>query len=403
MVAARTLHLGWGIQSIRALQRLGAEVVCTTTADQAPAAHATGAEVVVVQDPGSVTDTLAGLSRRGMRLTDFELVCSGLEHYIVQAAALAELGHTRGYTWQQGVCMRDKVVQKQLVREAGIPTARCEVIDRLTDLNRAAVPLPSVLKPLDGAGTKHTVRLTSAADLDAAAAELGSVVDGPWLLESFTPGREFFVDAVVRDGDIRLCSVSRYFHNMIDLRHGEMVGYVSVPKADHAEFYARTSAFTARVVRALTCQNAVIHLEIFDDDGRFAFGECAARVGGGRVDKLVELAWGINLHDEWARAMLGLASAVPARPDQAPIHYGGMNVRCPTGTVVAMPSAADVQTRDGVVDVDLRVKPGQAAPDHRTASNARAGQLIVSGDTAEELATRMCAVDDWFYASVQTR
>jgi len=56
-----------------------------------------------------------------------------------------------------------------------------------------------------------------------------------------------------------------------------------------------------------------------------------------------------------------------------------------------------------VVDVDLRVKPGQAAPDHRTASNARAGQLIVSGDTAEELATRMCAVDDWFYASVQTR
>lgn len=402
MVAARTLHLGWGIQSVRALQRLGADVVCTTTADQAPAAHATGAEVVVVQDPGSVADTLAGLSRRGMRLADFELVCSGVEYYIVQAAVLAELGHTRGHSWHQGLSMRDKVVQKQLVGAAGIPTAQCQVIDRLSEVDGTAVSLPSVLKPLDGAGTKHTVRLTSADDLDAAATELGSVADGPWLLESFTPGREFFVDAVVRDGELRLCSVSRYFHNLIDVRHGEMVGYVSVREAEHSDFYARTSAFTADVLRALACQNAVIHLEIFDDEGRFAFGECAARVGGGRVDKLVALAWGVDLHDEWARAVLGVASAVPARPTQSTLHYGGMNLRSPSGTVVAMPSPADVQTRDGVVDVDLRIKPGQAAPDPRTASNARAGQLIVSGDTAEELVTRMRAVDDWFCASVQT-
>lgn len=345
-----------------------------------------------------------------MRLTDFELVCSGLEYYIVQAAVLAELGHTRGYTWQQGLCMRDKglcmrdkVVQKQLVREAGISTAQCQVIDRLTDVDRTAVALPSVLKPLDGAGTKYTVRLTSAADLDTAVAEFSSVVEGPWLLESFTPGREFFVDAVVRDGEIRLCSVSRYLHNMIDVRHGEMVGYLSVREADQPEFYARTRAFVVGVLRALACQDAVIHLEIFDDDGRFAFGECAARVGGGRIDKLVELAWGIDLHDEWARSVLGVASAVPARPDQASIHYGGMNVRCATGTVVAMPSAVDVLARDGVVDVDLRVTPGQPAPDHRTASNARAGQLIVSGATADELVARMRAVDDWFYASVQTR
>ncbi|MDQ2956022.1 MAG: ATP-grasp domain-containing protein [Actinomycetota bacterium] len=403
MVAARTLHLGWGIQSVRALLRLGAEVVCTTTADQASAARATGAEVVVVQDPGSVADTLAGLSRRGMQLTDFELICSGLEYYIVQAAVLAELGHTRGYSWQQGLAMRDKAVQKQLVRDAGIPTAQCQVIDRLSDVDRTAVALPSVLKPLDGAGTKYTVRLTSAADLDAAVAEFSSVVEGPWLLESFTPGAEFFVDAVVRDGEMRLCSVSRYLHNMIDIRHGEMVGYVSVRQAEHAEFYTRIKTFTAGVLRALGCQDAVIHLEIFDDDGRFAFGECASRVGGARVDKLVELAWGIDLHDEWARVVLGVASAVPAQPDQALIHYGGMNVRCATGTVVAMPSAADVLARDGVVDVDLRIKPGQPAPDHHTASNARAGQLIVSGATIDELTARMRAVDDWFYASAQTR
>jgi biotin carboxylase len=260
-----------------------------------------------------------------------------------------------------------------------------------------------VLKPLDGAGTKHTVRLNSLADLDTAAAELGAVVDGPWLLESFTPGREFFIDAVVRAGELRLCSVSRYFANVIDVRHGEMVGYYSVREPEHPELYARTRAFTADVLRALGCRDAVIHLEIFDDDGRFAFGECAARVGGGRIDKLVELAWSVELHDEWARAVLGLPTATPSRPAQADVHYGGMNVRCAPGTVEAMPSAAEVQARAGVMDVDLRVRPGQLAPDPRTASNARAGQLIVVGDTTDQLMARMREVDEWFYASVRIR
>lgn len=188
----------------------------------------------------------------------------------------------------------------------------------------------------------------------------------------------------------------------IDVRDGEMVGYTAVREADESELYADARAFTLDAVWALDCPIAVIHLELFDDNGTLVFGECGARVGGGRVDKLVELAWGVDLHDEWARAVLDLPSSVPERPSQAMVHYGGMNLRCATGAIVEMPSAEDVQGRDGVVDVDLRVRPGQSAPNHRTASNARAGQLILGGETAEELTTRMRAVDDWFYDSVRT-
>lgn len=402
-MARRVLHLGWGHQAIGALRRLGVDVVCTATADQAEAATASGVEVVVVQDPGSVADTLAGLGRLGMLPDDFERVCSGLEHYIVQAGVVSQLAGGHGLSWQQGLGMRDKAVQKQLVSDAGIPTARCRVIDRLSATDRAAVDLPAVLKPLDGAGTKHTVKVRTAAELDEAIAELGAVVDGPWLLESFTPGRELFVDAVVRGGDLRLCAVSRYVHNLIDIRDGGMVGYLAVREADEPELYARARAFTLDSVAALSCPDAVVHLEMFDDDGTLVFGECGARVGGGRVDKLVELAWGVDLHDEWARVVLDLPSSVPTPASQAPVHYGGMNVRCATGAIVSMPSEQDVLARDGVVDVDLRVRAGRSAPDHRTASNARAGQLILGGASAQELAARMKDVDDWFYASVVTR
>lgn len=53
-------------------------------------------------------------------------------------------------------------------------------------------------------------------------------------------------------------------------------------------------------------------------------------------------------------------TAAPTRLVQVDAHYGGMKVRCTPGTVEAMPSPAEVQARDGVVDVDLRVEPGAA-------------------------------------------
>src|SRR4051794_6484085 len=117
------MHIGWFDKPIDALQRTGAEVVCVATAKEAPKVRAAGATAVVVPDPGNVADILAGLSRDSLRPAGFAAVCSGIEFYLVQAAAIAELGGARGAGLAPTLAMRDKFVQKELLHRAGIRTA----------------------------------------------------------------------------------------------------------------------------------------------------------------------------------------------------------------------------------------------------------------------------------------
>ncbi|RIK47919.1 MAG: ATPase, partial [Chloroflexi bacterium] len=62
-------------------------------------------------------------------------------------------------------------------------------------------------------------------------------------------------------------------------------------------------AINQSVLAALGMVRGVTHAEFIRDqaDGRFTFLEIAARVGGAGVDKLVEMATGVNPWTEWAR------------------------------------------------------------------------------------------------------
>ncbi|MGW2644089.1 ATP-grasp domain-containing protein [Streptomyces sp. NPDC001393] len=390
------LHIGWAVQSVTALTRVGAQVTCVVTARDAAAARAAGATAVVVPDPTSVEDILGGLARQALRVADFGVVCSGLEFCLVQAAVVAELGGVRGTGSARTLAMRDKFVQKTQVRGAGLPTAACAVLDDAEAPLAPALRFPLVLKPLDGAGAKHTVVVRDDEAMRAAAGQ-----DGPWLLEEFVPGREFFVDGVVRDGEIRLFSLSRYLQNLIEVHDGGLVAYLAVPEHESPDLYERTRSLAEAALKALDHHDGVFHLEVFWDGADAVFGECAARVGGGKADRLTELTFAVDLHEEWARAVLGLPTAVPDVPVRSRSCHGGVTLRTPQGELTSVPSPAQVLERPGVLHAEIRLAPGDTAPDFSAATNVRAGQALVAGADTGEVEARIQDLDTWFFDSVE--
>ena len=58
-----------------------------------------------------------------------------------------------------------------------------------------------------------------------------------------------------------------------------------------------------RVVKAMKIQRGVTHAEFIRSvkDGQIYFLEIAARVGGARIDMMVEAATGLNMWKEWAK------------------------------------------------------------------------------------------------------
>ncbi|MDH6578821.1 alpha/beta fold hydrolase [Kitasatospora sp. MAP5-34] len=402
--SSAVLHIGWMARAVTALVRTGRPVTCVVKPSDAAAARAAGARTVVVPDPTSTTDVLAGLARQGQAVRDFATVCSGLEFCLLNAAVLADLGRPGGQAFRRALGMRDKFVQKQLVRAAGVRTAACAVVDDLDALDPATLEFPLVLKPLDGGGVRNTWVLS---DPDAFRATVARAVEngsGPWLVEEFVPGTEFKVDGLVRDGEIRLLSVSRYLQNLIEVHDGGLVAHVVLSPDSHPELYALTRAVARTAFEALELRDGVFHLEVFQhaEDGEIVFGECAARVGGGRTDEVVKRAYGIDLHDEWARVALGLPGGDVGGPSLAEgAAIGGMNLPAAPGLLRSVPTADEVLARPGVVYAEVAVAAGTVMPDATVASNLRAGLAVVTGPDEHEVERRLRELAEWFAASVR--
>ncbi|GAA1417285.1 ATP-grasp domain-containing protein [Catellatospora coxensis] len=373
------LLVGWRPKAIAALRRLGAEVTCALRPGDDD--HATTGQrphrAVRVADPAGAESVLAGLARQGLRPGDFDVVCSQQEFTMVTAAAIG--GDRSWMPLSTAMNLRDKQLQKLRIRQAGLRVADCWPVDDIRDLRVPAYP--SVLKPLAGAGARDTVVLGGPAAADLARERLLEARKrGPWLLERFMPGHEHAIDGVVRDGRLRHLGISRYQSNLIQMADGAHMLYVAQDRDEHPELYRQGAELAEAAMHALGHTDGVFHMEAFLDEDGFIFSECGGRICGGKADVMAELKFGIDLHDEWARAVL----RVPAgrqRPGRAGSYAHGW-MPLPAGRLVSAPDREQIAARPGVREAHVWLSPGDRVVDPRTSSGAGLGTVLIEGDTA---------------------
>ncbi|MFC3609379.1 5-(carboxyamino)imidazole ribonucleotide synthase [Stutzerimonas tarimensis] len=166
---------------------------------------------------------------------------------------------------------RDRLLEKSLFRELGIPTPAFADILSQSDLDRAVaeIGLPAVLKTrtlgYDGKGQKV---LRDPADVVDAFAELGSV---PCLLEGFVPfsGEVSLVAVRGRDGETR-------FYPLVHNTHEAGILRLSVVSADHP-LQALAEDYVGRVLERLDYVG-VLAFEFFEVEGGLKANEIAPRV-----------------------------------------------------------------------------------------------------------------------------
>lgn len=399
------LLLGWSPeQAPLGLAGLGALVTCVTSSAEAPAARASGvlARLVVVPDPADVEGVVSGLARAGLAPGDFSLVCSAHEFTLVAASVVAVLGGAASLPVPVAVALRDKYVQKARLRDAGVAVADFATADSPLAVAGVADRLggyPVVVKPIAGAGALHTVRLDSAAEAEKWA-DRAAVL--PWLVERYVSGAEVHIDGFVRAGEVGFVSVARYLTNLIELHEGEaLVGSVAVRPGEEPGLYARAGDLVRASLRALGHTDGVFHLEAFEqEDGSLVFGECGGRVGGGRVDHMVERTFGVDLHQQWVTSVLQVpADPVPQTSETG--SYGWVHLSAPPGRVLSVPGREEVLGREGVVEVELRAKAGDVVSARRPDSRTRAARALVTGRDVGEVRDRIAALEKWFRARVE--
>ncbi|MFJ9772640.1 acetyl-CoA carboxylase biotin carboxylase subunit family protein [Kitasatospora sp. NPDC101157] len=396
---APVLLIGWYAKAVEAFETLGRRVVCAVTPTDLAAAQQvdSGAEFVVVPDTSSVEDVLAGLARAELAPEDFAAICSMREFSLVTASALSGLAGRPGLGLRTALALRDKYLQKRMVRAAGIPVADCRTVSSLGELAQQDWRGPVVVKPLAGGAARDTCVIGSPEALRSAVdAGQGAAEKGPWLVEDFVEGPEIHVDGIVSGGEVTFLSVSRYLQNVIAIKSGGVVGSVVVDPADG--LYARAGELTRAALAALGHRDGIFHLEAFVQDHGLVFSECAGRIGGGLIRDVVAHQFGVSLVEAWARAALG----EPYRPSGTVRGgtTGFVHLPAPPGRVAHLPTTADILDRPGCVTARVDAREGREMPDVTVGSNVKAGRVMVVGEDEEQVEARIGELVAWFRSAV---
>lgn len=166
---------------------------------------------------------------------------------------------------------RDRLAEKTLFRELGIPISGVESVEGLPSLVRAVgiVGLPAVLKTRTlGYDGKGQIFLTRSQDVENAWRSLDGALA---VLEAYVPFQREVSVIAVRNGEGRTA-----FYPLSENVHRDGILAVARSRPDDPE-QTRAEEYAARVLDALDYQG-VLTIEFFEKDGELLANEIAPRV-----------------------------------------------------------------------------------------------------------------------------
>lgn len=389
--------------AVDALRDLQVDITCVASPKHTRAlAHELGIRrAIAVNDPANVEDVLLGLHRNRLDPRTFDVVTSALEHGLVAAAVVGEMHAVASMPVRTAVLLRDKPSQKRALIAAGVPVAAHQEVSGEGDLVEtinAVGGLPVVMKPPDGAGARDTTSLGSIDELSRWKAEAENV---SWLCEKFITGEELHIDGVVRSGQVMDMAVSQYFSPMLTVHRGGISGSAILPDMEHPEVTSAARSLTKSAITAVGLVNGVFHAEIFlTAGGDLVFGEVAGRVGGGRIDSMILYGTGVDLHREWAAAVVDIERPGIRAPLGEGLVVGNLDLHCAEGKIVRLPSVSEIAARPGVVDVELKSRVGSVMTSI-VDTNTRAGRAVIAGRSWAEVRDLAYELDIWFFNSAR--
>ncbi|MCE2902200.1 MAG: acetyl-CoA carboxylase biotin carboxylase subunit family protein [Gemmatimonas sp.] len=256
---------------------------------------------------------------------------------------------------------RDKARMKNVLRAAGVPVARHQLLTSVADARRfvAQVGFPIVVKPPAGAGARATERVRDVAALEAMLARYAPSPADPMLAEEFLRGTEHSLETVSINGRPVWHSLTRYAPTPLEVLENPWIQWtVLLPREIDDARYDDIRTIGDRALRALGMTTGVSHCEWFRrPDGSVAISEIAARPPGANMTTMISRAHDVDFVQAWVRLMIDGTFTVPERRFAVGTAYlRGQG----QGRVVGLDGLDAIQRDFGAIICDSRLpQPGQ--------------------------------------------
>jgi carbamoylphosphate synthase large subunit len=268
----------------------------------------------------SVTDVEA--MTRQVRWTQDKLwvdrIEATIEAHTLATAQVREACTIPGTSVRTAWLCRDKPSMKQVLREAGVPTAASTAVGSAAEALAFAeqVGFPLILKPRSGAGAAGTIRAENAAGLERALGIFGGQGVESIAVEEFVEGHEGFYDTITINGQVALDFASHYYPNVLEAMRTRWISpqFISTNRIDTAPEYAELREMGRRVNAALGIGTSATHMEWFFGPKGLKFSEIGCRPPGVGGWDLYSAGNEVDVYREWAMAIVhSETGSVPSR------------------------------------------------------------------------------------------
>jgi D-alanine-D-alanine ligase-like ATP-grasp enzyme len=311
-------------------------------------------------DPSQIAAAVTGLSRQ---MGPVERLIGALEQLQVPLAEVREALGIEGMDVQTALNVRDKARMKSVLRAAGIPCARHQLVaapeEAVAFANEVGFPL--VAKPPAGAGAQATYRLDDDTALSSWLAAIPPRADAPGLLEEFLVGEEHTFDSITVGGQTVWGSVSDYLPPPLEVLRNPWIQWtVLLPREMNDPAYEGIWEIGPAALRALGVRDALTHMEWFRrPDGTVAVSEVGARPPGAQISSMLGYVHDVDFYRVWSELMLLGRFDPPERRYAAGTAYLRGQGR---GRVRAVHGVDKLQAEIGHLVVEAKLpQPGQPA------------------------------------------
>ncbi|WP_208858457.1 ATP-grasp domain-containing protein [Vreelandella nigrificans] len=315
------------------------------------------------------------------------VICAALDQPLPVSITVSEkLNLPIPFNSEVAYNLTNKSAMKRVMKKTGIPTPEWHCVETMEDAYAHSIPLPFIVKPEDGTGSKGITIVENEQNFEEALQlAFNASMNGKIIIEEFFNGLELSVDCVVKEGVSKVI-LFRERHKCD--KNGSAKGTQCVATISPANIPESTKKSITKIMsliaNAFNVKNGVLLAQlIIKSNQQVTILEIAGRVSGGPGGFVaVKKKTGIDMLDIFLRAYLGEEINITINDDSR--HYITGSLYCSEGILGSFINFEEL-IKAKIVDGLFLYKNRGEEVSHEFSTKSRVAGFSISADSRNEL------------------
>ncbi len=306
------------------------------------------------------------------------------EHALVPTAYVNDMLKLSKNSLECVLMLKDKWAMRKRLNSMNVSPVKASIGKTKGDIIRFVedAGFPIILKPIDKSGSISILRIDKVNEIDVALGQLSSLEIKEFLMEEYLDGEEYTVEAFSFNGKHMIFSITdkTLADNFVELGH-------STPSLVDNVTASKIKEVVVQFLDVIDLKEGATHTEVRVTSKGPRIIESHNRRGGGSINELVSISYGVDLEYLSLAWPFGLVDPIEIAPE--PKRGSAVLFFTPEpGVVKEIIGLNEAKQKEGIVECDLKLKGGTVVKKIMS-SYDRVGQIIAKGRDARE-ALELC-------------